>query len=67
VTAVINSNGNVEAVMPLPGANQEAALRAAQDLTEWEFRPAARNGVPVAVEVIIEMSFRSPSRLAQQQ
>jgi hypothetical protein len=67
VTAVIDETGKVQAVMPLPGRNQEAALEAARDLFLWEFRPAVRNSEPIAVEVVIEMSFRSESRLAQQQ
>jgi hypothetical protein len=67
ITAVIDEQGKVQSVMPLPSRNQEASLKAARDVAQWEFRPAVRNGVPVAVEVVIEMSIRDTTRLAQQQ
>jgi hypothetical protein len=41
---------------------EQAAIR---DITAWEFTPATRNGLPVAVDVVIEISFVYPQALAK--
>lgn len=59
VSAVIGKDGKIRSVMALPGRYPEVASKAAEDLANWEFRPAVRNGEPIEVEVVIEVPFRA--------
>lgn len=55
---VIDAQGNVtdaRVVKPLGLGLDEKALEA---VFKWKFRPGTRNGVPVAVKVMVEMNFR---------
>jgi hypothetical protein len=36
-----------------------------QDLESWEFKPATRDGVPIDVEVVIEIPFNFPPNIAK--
>jgi hypothetical protein len=36
-----------------------------QDLESWEFKPATRDGVPVDVEVVIEIPFNLSTAIAK--
>ena len=58
VSAIIGKDGKVGGIAPVLGRNPIVAARAAEDLANWEFRPAIRNGEPVEVEVVIEIPFR---------
>lgn len=58
ISAIIGRDGKVSGIAPLLGRNPGVAARAAEDLANWEFRPAYRNGEPVAVEAVIEIPFR---------
>jgi hypothetical protein len=70
---VVEGNVRLSAVIRKEGAITEIALAgkdpgglgnvAANDLAEWEFRSASRNGVPVDVEVIIEIPLRVAAAL----
>jgi len=55
---VVNAVGSVEdlsVVRPLGLGLDENALR---DVLTWKFKPAERDGVPVPVRVLVEVSFR---------
>ena len=58
VSAVIGKDGKVGGIAPVLGRNPAVAARAAEDLANWEFRPAQRNGEAVEIEVVIEIPFR---------
>lgn len=58
IAAVIAKDGKIGSILSLPGRTPAVAAKAAEDLANWEFRPAARNGEPIEVEVVIEMPFR---------
>ena len=58
VAAVIGKDGKIRAITPLPGRTPAVATKAAEDLMNWEFRPASRNGEPIDVDVVIEIPFR---------
>jgi TonB family protein len=55
VDAQGNVNSDVRVVKPLGLGLDEKAIQAVQT---WKFKPALRNGVPVPVRVIVEVSFR---------
>ena len=57
VAAVIGKDGKIGSIAPLPGRTPAVAAKAAGDLANWEFRPAARNGEAIEVEVVIEVPF----------
>ena len=57
VMGVLQKDGKLDGLTAVAKAGavvEEAAIR---DVTSWEFRPATRNGMPVAVEVVIEISL----------
>jgi len=57
LTAIIGKDGRVSSITPLPGRTPTVALKAAEDLANWEFRPASKNGEAIEVEVVIEVPF----------
>jgi len=57
LAAVIGKDGKIRSITPLPGRNPPVASKAAEDLANWEFRPASKNGDPIEVEVVIEVPF----------
>jgi protein TonB len=55
---VIDASGNVadvEVVRPVDRGLDESA---AQTLRTWKFEPATKDGKPVPVKVVVEVSFR---------
>jgi TonB family protein len=57
--AIIREDGSVDSIQvarPLDPVLDKSAMDA---LAEWKFTPAQRNGVPVALEAIIHIPFRS--------
>lgn len=57
LAAVIGKDGRIGSITPLPGRNPAVAAKAAEDLANWVFRPASKNGEPIEVEVVIEVPF----------
>ena len=57
LSAVIGKDGKISSITPLPGRTPAVAAKAAEDLANWEFRPASRNGEAIEVEVVIEVPF----------
>jgi TonB family protein len=55
VDAQGNVNRDVRVVKPLGLGLDEKAVQAVQT---WKFKPAIRNGVPVPVRVVVEVTFR---------
>ena len=58
VAAVIDRTGQLSAVTVLNGADTTLKESAARLLAEWVFLPALRNGEPIPVDTLIEISFR---------
>jgi len=57
----VDTAGRVTAVAAEDGAGQPAVQRAALEAARrWRFRPARRNGVPVAAEVVVPFRFDLP-------
>lgn len=56
--AVIHSDGHVSDVRVLKSPDDRLDPFAQAALARWEFRPALKNGVPVALEAVIKIPFR---------
>ena len=59
--AVIHSDGSVSDVKVLQSADDRLDNYASAALARWKFRPATKNGNPVALEAVVVIPFR-PSR-----
>jgi hypothetical protein len=57
IAAVLDKDGRLEkiAMLARPATMTEQAVM--QDLDSWEFKPATRDGIPVDVEVVIEIPY----------
>jgi len=56
--AVIHTDGYVYGITVLRGVDPRLDNSAVAALRKWEFTPAKRDGVPVDVDVVIEIPFR---------
>jgi TonB family protein len=59
--AVIHSDGSVGDVRVLSSPDERLDRYAQAALTRWRFRPAAKDGKPVALEAVVSIPFR-PTR-----
>ena len=59
LAGVIRADGKPEGFAPLGEDNPQLAALARNELSMWDFRPATRNGQPVAVDVILEIPFNT--------
>lgn len=55
--AIIRANGSVDSIQVVRRLDPVLDQCAVQALAQWKFRPAARNGKPVAVEAIVHIPF----------
>ena len=55
---VIGKDGRVGAVELVRGIDDRLNASAMEALRKWEFEPATREGVAVAVDVLVEIPFR---------
>lgn len=58
--SIVDHKGHVSGVRILRGGATGEAFRAKaiEELETWEFQPALRNGEPIDVDVVLEVSFR---------
>jgi TonB family protein len=56
--AVIHKDGSVGDVRVLSGPDDRLEQYAREALERWQFRPATKNGVPVALEAVVRIPFR---------
>jgi TonB family protein len=56
--AVIHRDGHVSDVRVLDSPDDRLDSFAQAALTRWGFRPAMKNGVPVAIQAVIKIPFR---------
>jgi len=62
LSMVVDATGtptNIHVVRPLGLGLDEQAILAVQ---QWTFKPGTKNGVPVAVQAQIEVTFRLPAQ-----
>jgi len=65
IAAVISKEGKLEVralLRNLAPALESAVLR---DVQSWEFKPATEDGMPVDIDVVIEIPFSLPPHIAQ--
>ncbi|MGI8988250.1 MAG: energy transducer TonB [Bryobacteraceae bacterium] len=58
LACVIQKDGRVDTVSLVKSLDDRLDRSAMDALAKWEFTPAMRNGVPVDVDVIVEIPFR---------
>jgi protein TonB len=63
LACVIDKTGKVLSVELLKGIDDRLNRSAAEALSKWEFYPATRNGVPVEVDVVVEIPFKLEPRI----
>jgi TonB family protein len=62
LACVIGTDGIVSNVELLRGLDDRLNQSAEEALAKWEFKPATRKGVPLAVDVVVEIPFRLEPR-----
>ena len=62
LAGVVNGTGRVEGISVLKGIDDRLDHSAAEALGKWEFTPAQRDGVSLAMDVIVEIPFRLAPR-----
>jgi TonB family protein len=58
--AVIRSDGSVDSIQLVRGIDEQLDANAMQALSQWKFRPATKQGVPVDLEAIVHIPFHAP-------
>jgi TonB family protein len=56
--AVIRRDGSVDSIQLVHGIDEQLDANAIEALSQWKFRPAARQGAPVELEAIVHIPFR---------
>ncbi len=57
---VIRRDGSVDSIQLVRGLDPELDANAMQALSQWKFRPATKQGVPVELEAIVHIPFHAP-------
>jgi TonB family protein len=63
LSAVIRSDGSVGEVCILRGVDDRLDAYASAALSRWRFRPATRNGDPMALQTVVMIPFRPMRKL----
>ncbi|MGH9594763.1 MAG: energy transducer TonB, partial [Bryobacteraceae bacterium] len=56
--AIIRKDGTVDSIELVRGVDPTLDQNAMDALAKWKFKPAERNGVPVALEAVVHIPFR---------
>jgi TonB family protein len=59
--AVIRCDGSVDSIQLVRGIDDQLDANAMQALSQWKFRPATKQGVPIELEAIVHIPFHAPS------
>jgi protein TonB len=65
ISAILEKDGRLAKIAVSTKAGPDTEQAVIQDLESWEFKPATRDGVPVDVEVVIEIAFNLPASVAK--
>ena len=65
IQAVINKEGKFERVLLLRDLSSALEAAVLRDVKSWEFKPATRDGIPVDIDVVLEIPFSLPPQIAQ--
>ncbi len=58
--AVIRRDGSVDSIQLVRGIDDQLDANAMNALSQWKFRPATKQGVPIELEAIVHIPFRAP-------
>jgi len=58
--AVIRRDGSVDSVQLVRGIDEQLDANAMNALSQWKFRPATKQGVPIELEAIVHIPFHAP-------
>ena len=58
--AIIRADGSVDSIQLVRSVDPVLDANAKNALSQWKFRPALKNGVPVPLEAIVYVPFRLP-------
>ena len=58
--AVIRRDGSVDSIQLVRGIDEQLDANAMQALSQWKFRPATKQGIPVELEAIVHIPFHAP-------
>ncbi len=58
LACVIRKDGHVDLIETVKGLDDRLNRTATEAMSKWQFAPAMRNGVPVDVDVLVEIPFR---------
>jgi Gram-negative bacterial TonB protein C-terminal len=61
IAAALGTDGKLAEISVLGTVSQALKQAAIQDAMAWEFKPATREGTPVAVELVLEIPFSLPA------
>lgn len=64
LAALLGKSGRLSGITLLTKASSAVERAVLQDVTSWEFQPAARNGAPVEVDLVLEIPFNLPTAVA---
>ena len=60
IAAILEKDGRLGKIAVSTKAGTETEQAVIQDLESWEFKPATRDGVPIDVDVVLEITFNLP-------
>jgi hypothetical protein len=64
LAALLGKGGRLSGITLLTKTSPAVQRAVLQDMTSWEFQPAARNGAPVDSDVVLEIPFNLPTAIA---
>jgi protein TonB len=56
--AVIRSDGSVDSIQLVRGIDRQLDANAKNALSQWKFRPALKNSIPIDLEAIVHIPFK---------
>jgi TonB family protein len=59
--AILRSDGSVDSIQLVRGLDEQLDANAMNALSQWKFRPASKQGVPVVLEAIVHIPFHAPA------
>jgi hypothetical protein len=65
IEALITKEGKFDRILLLRDLSPALESAVLRDVKSWEFKPATRDGVPVDIDVVLEIPFSLPPQIAQ--
>jgi periplasmic protein TonB len=59
---VIRPDGSVDSIQLVRSLDKQLDANSIEAFKQWKFSPATKDGQPVAIEAIVHIPFRGPSR-----